>query len=174
MISIVAVLLIRGAKVGRFFTTDIQLTGELNDFSSFSSFVALPICAKACQEQHLCKRNIGLRLILRATRMFHPKKRKMEIVILEKKTFEYLLSNVQRLTEEVDSLARRCNDKRLEKWMDSRQVCETLRIGERTLQTLRSKRLIAYTRIGRRFYYHPQEVERVLSLGSLYVKEGRA
>ncbi|WP_044063872.1 hypothetical protein, partial [Hoylesella saccharolytica] len=68
----------------------------------------------------------------------------MEIVILEKKTFEYLLSNVQRLTEEVDSLARRCNDKRLEKWMDNRQVCEALRIGERTLQTLRSKRVIAY------------------------------
>ena len=93
---------------------------------------------------------------------------------MEKKTFEYLLSNVQRLTEEVDSLARRCNDKRLEKWMDSRQVCEALRIGERPLPTLRSKRLIAYTRSGRRFYYQPPEVARVVSLGSLYVKEGRA
>ena len=98
----------------------------------------------------------------------------MEIVILEKKTFEYLLSNVQRLTEEVDSLARRCRDKRLEKWMDNRQVCEVLRISERTLQTLRSKRQITYTRIGRRFYYRPQEVERVLLLGSRYLKEGRA
>ncbi len=87
----------------------------------------------------------------------------MEIVIIEKKTFEALLSGVEALIGKVDALCRRCNDKQMQKWLDGEQVCCLLRISPRTLQTLRDSRIIGCTQIGRKFYYKPEEVERLLT-----------
>lgn len=87
---------------------------------------------------------------------------RMEIVIIEKKTFEALLSGVETLTGKVDALCRRCSDKHVSKWLDGEQVCRLLRISPRTLQTLRDNRIIGCTQIGRKFYYKPEEVERLL------------
>lgn len=42
----------------------------------------------------------------------------MEIVIIEKKTFEALLSGVGTLTEKVNTLYRRCGDRKMNKWLD--------------------------------------------------------
>ena len=42
----------------------------------------------------------------------------MEIVIIEKKTFEALLCGVETLTGKVDALCRCCSDKRVSKWLD--------------------------------------------------------
>ena len=39
----------------------------------------------------------------------------MEIVIIEKKTFEALLSGVGTLTEKVNTLYRRCGDRKMNK-----------------------------------------------------------
>ena len=86
----------------------------------------------------------------------------MEIVIIEKKTFEALLSGVETLTGKVGALCRRCSDKRMQKWLDGEDVCRLLRISPRTLQTLRDNRIIGCTQINRKFYYKPEEVERVL------------
>ena len=47
----------------------------------------------------------------------------MEIVIVEKKTFEALLSGVESLTGKVGALCRRCNDKQMQKWLDGQEVC---------------------------------------------------
>ena len=86
----------------------------------------------------------------------------MEIVIIEKKTFEALLSGVGTLTEKVDALYRRCSDRKMSKWLDGEEVCRLLHISQRTLQTLRDNRLIGFTQINRKFYYKPDEVERLL------------
>ena len=86
----------------------------------------------------------------------------MEIVIIEKKPFEALLSGVETLTGKVDALCRHCGDKHVSKWLDGKQVCRLLRISPRTLQTLRDNRIIGCTQIGRKFYYKPEEVERLL------------
>lgn len=86
----------------------------------------------------------------------------MEIVIIEKKTFEALLSGVEMLTEKVNALHQRCNDKKMCNWLDGEDVCRLLHISPRTLQTLRDNRLIGFSRINRKFYYKPQEVERLL------------
>ena len=42
----------------------------------------------------------------------------MEIVIVEKKTFEALLSGVETLVGKVGALCRCCNDKQMQKWLD--------------------------------------------------------
>ena len=45
----------------------------------------------------------------------------MEIVIVEKKTFEALLSGVETLTGKVGALCRRCNDKQMQKGSTGRR-----------------------------------------------------
>ena len=59
----------------------------------------------------------------------------MEVVIIEKKTFEALLSGVETLVGKVGTLCRRCNDKQMQKWLDGEEVCRLLRISPRTLQS---------------------------------------
>ena len=86
----------------------------------------------------------------------------MEIVTIEKKTFDMLLACVDALTQKVNCLKKQCEDKRMNKWMDGEEVCRALRISPRTLQTMRDNRLIGCAQINRKFYYKPEEVERLM------------
>lgn len=95
----------------------------------------------------------------------------MEIVIIEKETFEALLSGITILTEKTNALHHRCNDKKMSNWLDGEDVCRQLRISPRTLQTLRDNRLIGFSQINRKFYYKPSEVERLLPTISLFRTE---
>ena len=92
----------------------------------------------------------------------------MEVVIIEKKTFEALLTDVATLMEKVNGLARMCNDRRLSNWLDGEDVCRMLRLSPRTLQTLRDNRLIACSQVHRKFFYKPEAVELVLPLVECY------
>lgn len=92
----------------------------------------------------------------------------MEIIAIEKKAFESLLAETQRLTRQVDKMSRKCQDKRLQKWLTSEEVCAILKISQRSLQTLRAKHKICYAQLGRKFYYHPEEVELVIKQSGKY------
>ena len=93
----------------------------------------------------------------------------MEIVSIEKKTFEMMVASFNALSEKVAALRRKSDGGRLERWLTGEEVCGQLRISPRTLQTLRDKRLIGYSQINRRFYYKPEEVRRLIPLiGTLY------
>ena len=91
----------------------------------------------------------------------------MEIIVIEKKAFETLLSESQRLARQVEILSQKCQDKRLQKWLTGEEVCDILKISQRTLQTMRSKHKICYAQLGRKFYYRPEEVE------LLFLKSGK-
>lgn len=87
----------------------------------------------------------------------------MEIVILEKRVFDALIENANALARQVETLKRTCGDYKIAKWLDGEQVCRLLRISQRQLQTMRDKRIIGCTRLNRRFFYKPQEVERLIA-----------
>ncbi|WP_416980440.1 helix-turn-helix domain-containing protein [Alistipes ihumii] len=91
----------------------------------------------------------------------------MEIVIVEKKTFEALLAAAESLAGKVGELCRHCSDKRANRWLDGQEVCRLMRISPRTLQTLRDNRMIAFAQVNRKFYYRPEEVERLLKEAAL-------
>ena len=97
------------------------------------------------------------------------KKRRMEIIAIERKAFEQLLQEMQLLTARVETLARKCEDRKRRKWIDGDEVCELLRLSPRSLQELRSKHRIGYAQIGRKFYYRPEEVELVLRQLGKYI-----
>ena len=92
----------------------------------------------------------------------------MEIVSIEKKTFEMMLASFNALSEKV-ALRRKSDGGRLERWLTGEEVCGQLRISPRTLQSLRDRRLIGYSQMNRRFYYRPEEVRRLIPLiGTIY------
>ena len=84
----------------------------------------------------------------------------MEIVSIEKKTFEMMLASFNALSEKVAALRRKSDGGRLERWLTGEEVCGQLRI---------SPRLIGYSQMNRRFYYRPEEVRRLIPLiGTIY------
>ena len=88
----------------------------------------------------------------------------MEVVIIEKKTFEALLADVGTLMEKVNVLSHKCNDRRLSNWLDGEDVCRMLRISPRTLQTLRDNGTLAYSQIGHKIFYKPEDVLSIVKL----------
>jgi len=92
----------------------------------------------------------------------------MEIIAIEKKAFDALIAESKSLARQVEILSRQCQDKRLQKWLTSEDVCMILKISQRTLQTMRSKHKICFTQLGRKFYYRPEEVELVLKQSGKY------
>ena len=92
----------------------------------------------------------------------------MEIIVIEKKTFETLIAETQRLTRQVELLSQKCQDKRFQKWLTGEDVCAILKISQRTLQAMRSKHKICYAQLGRKFYYRSEEVELVIKQSGKY------
>ena len=64
-------------------------------------------------------------------------KKDMEVVSIERSTYEELLTSFNSFVTKMKELASRGNDKGLGDWLDNQDVCQILNISPRTLQTLR-------------------------------------
>ncbi|MBO5181380.1 MAG: helix-turn-helix domain-containing protein [Paraprevotella sp.] len=87
----------------------------------------------------------------------------MEIVIIERQAFEAFMAEVSLLTEKVNRLCSRKNERHLRKWMDNEEVCRLLHLSPRTLQGMRDKGQLACSQIGKKFYYRVEDVEGLVS-----------
>ena len=92
----------------------------------------------------------------------------MEVISIERSTYEELLTSFNSFVTQMKAMAGRGTDKRLGEWLDNQDVCQMLNISSRTLQTLRDNGTLAYSQINRKVYYKPKDVERIL-----YVVDGR-
>ena len=88
----------------------------------------------------------------------------MEIISIEKKTFEELVSRLGQFVKRMDSINRQRGGRRMSEWMDNQDVCRKLRISPRTLQTLRDNGTLAFSKIGNKTYYRPEDVERIIKI----------
>ena len=86
----------------------------------------------------------------------------MEIVNIEARTFEAMLSAFRTFADRLDTLCRLYGDIEEKKWLDNQEVCLLLKVSPRTLQTLRDNGTLAFTKIGNRTYYRLEDVERVI------------
>ena len=75
----------------------------------------------------------------------------MEVIAIEKKTYEAMMERFRILTAKVDALCR-----------DNQDVCQILNVSLRTLQTYRSNRTLPYTKIGYKVYYKPEDVQKLI------------
>ncbi len=49
-----------------------------------------------------------------------------------------------------------------EKWLDNQDLLQMLKISKRSLQNLRAKKLIAYSKVMGKFYYRESDVQKLL------------
>lgn len=85
----------------------------------------------------------------------------MEVVVIDKATFERMLSGFENFAKKVERLCREHEDLGEREWLDSDDVCRLLGISPRTLQTMRENGTLAYTKISHKVYYRPEDVKAV-------------
>ena len=86
----------------------------------------------------------------------------MEVISIERSTYEELLTSFNDFVTKMKEMASRGNNKGLGDWLDNQDVCQMLNINPRTLQTLRDNGTLAYSQINRKVYYKPEDVEHIL------------
>lgn len=89
------------------------------------------------------------------------KQHQMEIVAIEKRTFEQMMQRFEDFAKQVNALfgQNRSN----ENWLDNKQVCELLKISPRTLQAYRDTGVLPYSQIGRKCYYKATDIEQFIN-----------
>jgi hypothetical protein len=87
---------------------------------------------------------------------------KMEIVNIEARTFEAMMSRFEAFAQKVEKLCEG-QDKGLKKWFDNQEVCQILNISKRSLQTYRDNGTLPYTQINHKMFYKPEDVEQVIN-----------
>ena len=95
----------------------------------------------------------------------------MEVISIERSTYEELLTSFNNFVNQMKAMAGRGTDKRLGDWLDNQDVCQILNISPRTLQTLRQNGTLAYSQIEHKTYYKPEDVERVIPLVEVRKKD---
>lgn len=85
----------------------------------------------------------------------------MEVVVIEKATFERMLSGFEDFAKKVEWLCREHEDLGEREWLDSDDVCRLLGISPRTLQTMRENGTLAYSKISHKVYYRSEDVKAV-------------
>lgn len=86
----------------------------------------------------------------------------MEIVNIDKSTFDEIKSRFQDFKKRVKTLYQNKQNKKLDEWLDNQDVCLRLNISPRTLQTLRDTRKIGFSKINHKIYYKAKDVEKFL------------
>ena len=88
----------------------------------------------------------------------------MEVVIISKGKYEEMVSKLNRLSDRVNEIISKREKGKLSRWMDNQDVCQHLHISPRTLQTLRNNGTLAYSQIGHKIFYKPEDVQSIVRL----------
>ena len=106
--------------------------------------------------------SVSLEIIMYLCPKITKNKQDMEVVSIERSTYEELLTSFNSFVTKMKEMASRGNDKGVGDWIDNQDVCKMLNISPRTLQTLRDNGMLAYSQINHKVYYKPEDVERIL------------
>lgn len=87
----------------------------------------------------------------------------MEVITIDSQAYKELVSKINAIAKFVIDHQDDDTADPDEIWVDSYEVCTFLKISERTLQRLRSKRLISYSIISGKSYYTIAEIKRMLN-----------
>ncbi|WP_416993575.1 helix-turn-helix domain-containing protein [Alistipes ihumii] len=90
----------------------------------------------------------------------------MKLIILGSKAYDELVVRIENV-EQAIARAKFTTVSGDDDWVDGDTVCRYLRISPRTLQRLRSDRVISYSALNHKFYYTLGEIKRVLQEHSI-------
>ena len=88
----------------------------------------------------------------------------MNVVIISKEKYEEMVGKLNLLSDRVNEIIGKREKGKLSRWMDNQKVCQQLRISPRTLQTLRDNGTLAYSQIGHKIFYKPEDVQSIVRL----------
>lgn len=97
----------------------------------------------------------------------------MEVIVISKEKFEEMVGKLNLLSDWVNEIIGKREKGKLSRWMDNQEVCQQLRISPRTLQTLRDNGTLAYSQIGHKIFYKPEDVLRIVRLVEDRQKRGK-
>jgi hypothetical protein len=87
----------------------------------------------------------------------------MDVITIESQAYKELVTKINAIAKfVVDHLEDETSNPD-EMWVDSYEVCTFLKISERTLQRMRSNRVISYSIISGKSYYTIGEIKRLLN-----------
>ena len=85
----------------------------------------------------------------------------MEVITIESRAFKLLVEKLDALTEYVYSMERPVENED-ENWVGSQEICQFLKISERTLQRLRANGKITYSCMSGKYYYQIGQIKKLL------------
>lgn len=85
----------------------------------------------------------------------------MEIIAIEKRTFEQMMQSFENFTCRVKELCG--NNRNMEQWLNNEEVCGLLKTSKRTLQACRDNGTIHFSQIGHKCYYRLADIEQFIS-----------
>lgn len=97
----------------------------------------------------------------------------MNVITIESQAFQELMAKVNSIARFVIRLQEQdtASGNPDEEWVDSYEVCTFLNISARTLQRLRSKKIISYSVISGKSYYQIAEIRRLLQEKRIRTRE---
>lgn len=81
----------------------------------------------------------------------------MGFIVFEEEAFNYLDAQLENFMKRMDRIRERSEDKTMNKWLDTQDVCQTLK-------TLRDNGTLAYTQISHKTYYKPEDVMAIVAV----------
>lgn len=87
----------------------------------------------------------------------------MEVITIDSQAYKELVSKINAIAKFVIDHQEDDTANPDEMWVDSYEVCTFLKISERTLQRLRTNRIISYSIISGKSYYTIAEIKRMLN-----------
>jgi hypothetical protein len=85
----------------------------------------------------------------------------MEIIAIKKRTFEQMMQSFESFVGQVKELCQNRQNKN--EWLNNDEVCELLKISQRTLQSYRDTGILPYSQIGHKCYYKASYVEQMIN-----------
>jgi len=87
----------------------------------------------------------------------------MDVITIESQAYKELVTKINSIAKFVIDHQDDDTTNPDDMWVDSYEVCTFLKISERTLQRLRSNRIISYSVISGKSYYTIAEIKRMLN-----------
>ena len=87
----------------------------------------------------------------------------MDVITIESEAYKDLVTKINAIAKFVVDHQEDDTTDPDEMWVDSYEVCTFLKISERTIQRMRSNRVISYSIISGKSYYTIGEIKRLLN-----------
>ena len=93
----------------------------------------------------------------------------MEVITIESAAYQALVQKLEQVHEffrsfsQAEDLKESTTSKEKEVWLDSKAVCERLKISGRTLYRLRKEELIGYSNVRGHYRFKQSDVEQILN-----------